>query len=72
MLKDKIIYKMDTIQHSGNRIINYLAYFIPSRNAWETLNRQYNLIPSNISEEELSDYLNKYYYAQLGSGILQQ
>lgn len=69
MLKDKIIYKMDTIQHSGNRIINYLAYFIPSRNAWETLNRQYNLIPSNISEEELSDYLNKYYYAQLGSGI---
>ena len=21
MLKDKIIYKMDTIQHSGNRII---------------------------------------------------
>lgn len=69
MLKDKIIYKMDTIQHSGNRIINYLAYFIPSRNAWETLNKQYNLIPSNISEEELNDYLNKYYYAQLGPGI---
>ncbi|WPF96827.1 ATP-binding protein [Staphylococcus aureus] len=69
MLKDKIIYKMDTIQHSGNRIINYLAYFIPSRNAWETLNKQYNLIPSNISEDELNDYLNKYYYAQLGPGI---
>lgn len=50
MLKDKIIYKMDTIHHLGNRIINYLAYFIPSRNAWETLNKQYNLIPSNISE----------------------
>ncbi|WP_305752104.1 ATP-binding protein [Mammaliicoccus sciuri] len=69
MLKDKIIYKMDAIHHSGNRIINYLAYFIPSRNAWETLNKQYNLIPSNISEEELNDYLNKYYYAQLGPGI---
>lgn len=50
MLKDKIIYEMDTIHHLGNRIINYLAYFIPSRNAWETLNKQYNLIPSIISE----------------------
>lgn len=69
MLKDKIIYENSTIQHSGNRIINYIAYFIPSRNAWEKINQQYHLIPSDISEEELNTYLEKFYYAQLGPGI---
>lgn len=69
VLKDKIVYKKDTLKHSGNRLINYIAYFIPSRNAWETLNVTFGLLPQDIDDESLNDHLEKYYYARLDSGI---
>lgn len=69
MLKDKVVYNKDTLKHSGNRLIHYIAYFIPNRNAWEKLNIAYGLLPKDMDEENLNNHLEKYYYARLDSGI---
>ncbi|WP_239709627.1 MULTISPECIES: ATP-binding protein [unclassified Mammaliicoccus] len=69
VLKDKVVYKKDTLRHSGNRLIHYIAYFIPNRNAWEKLNISYGLLPKDMDEGSLNNHLEKYYYARLDSGI---
>lgn len=69
MLKDKVVYDQGFIKHTGNRVIKYLAFFIPSRNEWETLNNNFDLIPNNLNNDELLKYKENYYYSLLTPGI---
>lgn len=69
LLKDKIVYGKGTFTHAGNRHLNYLAYFVPSRAAWEGLNKNFGLLSDDMNESELTNHLERYYYAHLESGI---
>lgn len=68
-LKDKIVYKKGSYKHQGNRDIHYFAYFVPTRNAWEILNQKFGLLPQNSDGEGYKNYLEKFYYTKLDSGI---
>lgn len=67
-LKDKIVYKKGIFNHNDNRTIRYIAYFMPSRRAWEQLSIKNKLLPTPKQEDE--EYKNTFHYCFLSEGIM--
>ena len=69
-LQNKILILKDTYQYKGYRKIQFWACFLPTRRNWDTINKNYDLLPADITDEkELKQWKQEHSYSIFTSGI---
>lgn len=68
-LKGKILTSKGTYTHNGYREIKYWACFLPTWGQWELINKEYNLLPEDMEDEQLKQWKQDHSYSIFTPGI---